>query len=206
MTHNQTVFVIDDDPALRDSLRWLIESLQHPVKTFESAQEFLDNYEPDSSGCLLLDVRLPGMSGLQLQKKLNEMQADFPVIIITGHGDVPMAVRALQAGAMHFLEKPFRDQELLDCVQEALELDANNRDHQIVRQSILDHIEKLTPREHEIMKDIVRGNTNKEIGENHGISVKTVEVHRTRVMSKMEAHSLPELVRMVLTVEPEEQS
>ncbi len=128
MTHNQTVFVIDDDPALRDSLRWLIESLQHPVKTFESAQEFLDNYEPGSSGCLLLDVRLPGMSGLQLQKKLNEMQADFPVIIITGHGDVPMAVRALQAGAMHFLEKPFRDQELLDCVQEALELDASNRD------------------------------------------------------------------------------
>ena len=204
MTHNQTVYVIDDDPALRDSLRWLIESLQHPVETFESAQEFLDSYKPGSSGCLLLDVRLPGMSGLQLQKKLNEMQADFPVIIITGHGDVPMAVRALQAGAMHFLEKPFRDQELLDCVQEALELDARNRNQQTVRQTIMDHIEKLTPREYEIMKDIVQGNTNKAIGENHGISVKTVEVHRTRVMSKMEAGSLPELVRMVLTVEPGE--
>ncbi|HHJ16362.1 MAG TPA: response regulator transcription factor [Gammaproteobacteria bacterium] len=204
MTQNQTVFVIDDDPAVRDSLRWLIESLQHPVETFESAQDFLDNYASDRSGCLLLDVRLPGMSGLQLQSKLKEMQVDIPVIIITGHGDVPMAVRALQAGAMHFLEKPFRDQELLDSVQEALELDQRKRGHQALRQSILDHIEKLTPREYEIMKDIVRGNTNKAIGAKHGISVKTVEVHRTRVMSKMEADSLPELVRMVLTVEPDE--
>jgi len=204
MTHHQTVFVIDDDPALRDSLRWLIESLQYPVETFESAQEFLDSYECGKPGCLLLDVRLPGMSGLQLQKKLNEMQADLPVIIITGHGDVPMAVRALQAGAMHFLEKPFRDQELLDSVQEALELDQRNRGQQALKQSILDHIEKLTPREYEIMKDIVRGQTNRAIGEKHGISVKTVEVHRTRVMSKMQAESLPDLVRMVLAVEPDE--
>ena len=203
MSKTPTVYIIDDDPAVRDSLRWLIESLQHPVETFDSAQAFLDRYEPDMRGCLVLDVRLPGMSGLQLQGKLGEMGCDLPVIIITGHGDIPMAVRALQAGALHFLEKPFRDQEILDHVQEALQVAERRHDSRARKEEIMDRIESLTPREYQIMKDIVRGDTNRVIGEKHDISVKTVEVHRTRVMHKMGAGSLPELVRMVLSVEPD---
>ncbi len=203
MTHTNTVYIVDDDPAVRDSLRWLIESLQHPVETFESAQAFLDNFVPGSIGCLVLDVRLPGMSGLQLQKKLTEDGVDLPIIIITGHGDVPMAVRALQDGAMHFLEKPFRDQEVLDCVQEALENSENKQQSRLQKEEILERVETLTPREYQVMKDIVKGSTNRNIGEKYEISTKTVEIHRTRVMSKMHADSLPGLVRMVLAVEPD---
>jgi FixJ family two-component response regulator len=202
MANATTVFIVDDDPAVRDSLRWLIESLQHPVETFESAQAFLDAYTGDKPGCLVLDVRLPGMSGLQLQKKLQDDGIDLPIIIITGHGDVPMAVRALQAGALHFLEKPFRDQEILDCVQETLELAGNRHSTRLQKDQILGRMETLTPREYQIMKDIVKGYTNKHIGANHDISTKTVEIHRTRVMHKMEADSLPDLVRMALAVEP----
>lgn len=202
MTQTATVYVVDDDPAVRDSLRWLIESLQYPVETFESAQTFLDSYTPVKQGCLVLDVRLPGMSGLQLQKKLSEDGIDLPTVIITGHGDIPMAVRALQAGALHFLEKPFRDQEVLDCVQEALELADSKHAQRVEKEKILVHMETLTPREHEVMKAIVSGATNKGIAERCEISVKTVEVHRTRVMHKMCADSLPELVKMVLRIEP----
>jgi len=203
MAQTATVYIVDDDPAVRDSLRWLIESLKYPVETFESAQTFLDQYTPDAQGCLVLDVRLPGMSGLQLQKKLIDDGVDLPVIIMTGHGDIPMAVRALQAGALHFLEKPFRDQEILDRVQEALELSRNRRESRTRKEEILKRIERLTPREYQIMKDIVKGDTNRSIGEKHDISTKTVEIHRTRVMHKMEADSLPELVKMVLAVEPD---
>ncbi len=204
MSDAGTVFIVDDDPAVRDSLRWLIESLQHPVETFESAQTFLDAYTGDRPGCLVLDVRLPGMSGLQLQKKLQDDGVDLPVIIITGHGDVPMAVRALQTGAVHFLEKPFRDQEILDCVQETLELAGDRRSTQLQNKQITDRMETLTPRECQIMKDIVTGYTNKNIGKKHDISTKTVEIHRTRVMHKMEAETLPDLVRMVLAIEPDD--
>jgi len=204
MTDAGTVFIVDDDPAVRDSLRWLIESLQHPVETFASAQAFLDAYTGDRPGCLVLDVRLPGMSGLQLQKKLRDDGVDLPIIVITGHGDVPMAVRALQAGALHFLEKPFRDQEILDCVQETLELASRRHSTRLQNEQILDRVGTLTPREYQIMQDIVKGYTNKNIGEKHDISTKTVEIHRTRVMHKMEAETLPDLVRMVLAVEPDE--
>ncbi len=203
MTQTATVYIVDDDPAVRDSLRWLIESLKYPVETFDSAQAFLDSYTPAARGCLVLDVRLPGMSGLQLQKKLTEDGIDLPTIIITGHGDVPLAVRALQAGALHFLEKPFREQEVLDCVQEALELADSKHEHRTQKNQILDRIETLTPREYEVMKTVVKGYTNKQIAEEYSISSKTVEIHRTRVMHKMSANSLPELVRMVLTVEPD---
>jgi len=204
MTDAGTVFIVDDDPAVRDSLRWLIESLQHPVETFESAQTFLDAYTGDKPGCLILDVRLPGMSGLQLQKKLDHDGIDLPIIIITGHGDVPMAVRALQAGAAHFLEKPFRDQEILDCVQETLELAGNRHSTRLQNKQITDRMETLTPREYQIMKDIVTGYTNKSIGKKHAISTKTVEIHRTRVMHKMEAETLPDLVRMALVIESDD--
>ncbi len=202
MTDAGTVYIVDDDPAVRDSLRWLIESLQHPVETFESAQTFLDAYTDNSPGCLVLDVRLPGMSGLQLQKKLQDDGFDLPVIIITGHGDVPMAVHALKSGALHFLEKPFRDQEILDCVQETLEFSSNRHATRLQNEKILARMKTLTPREYQIMKDIAKGYTNKGIGEKHDISIKTVEIHRTRVMHKMEAGTLPDLVRMVLAIEP----
>jgi len=204
VTQTATVYVVDDDPAVRDSLRWLIESLQYPVETFGSAQTFLDSYSPVKQGCLVLDVRLPGMSGLQLQKKLSEDGIDLPTVIITGHGDVPLAVRALQAGALHFLEKPFHDQDVLDCVQEALELAGSKHAQRVEKENILAHMETLTPREYEVMKAIVSGATNKGIAERYEISVKTVEVHRTRVMHKMDADSLPELVKMVLRVEPDD--
>ncbi len=198
-----TVYVVDDDPAVRDSLSWLIGSLDYPVETFESAQNFLDNYKTDARGCIVLDVRLPGMSGLQLQKRLLVDGVDLPVIVITGHGDVPMAVQAMQEGAMHFLQKPFREQEVLDCVQEALELDEKNTTKRERIEKIQHCVAKLTPREHQIMKDIVNGLTSKAIGENHDISAKTVDIHRTRVMQKMQAESIPDLVKKVLAVEPD---
>ncbi len=203
MDETLTVFIVDDDPAVRDSLRWLIESLKHPVETFESAKDFLDICTPEIQGCLVLDVRLPGMSGLQLQSRLREQGVEIPIIIITGHGDVPMAVRALQGGALHFLEKPFRDQEVLDCVQEALELASSTHAARIQKHEIQKRVDTLTPREYQIMKEIVKGSTNKNIGQTLEISTKTVEIHRTRVMHKMGADSLPDLVRMVMTIEPE---
>ena len=201
MSSEQTVFIVDDDPAVRDALSWMIGSLQYPVETFDSAQAFLDVYDAEKAGCLVLDVRLPGMSGLQLQQKLNAENIDLPVIIITGHGDVPMAVRAMQAGAVNFFEKPFRDQEVLDCIQDALQQDARPRQNKESNKEVLENINTLTPREKEIMKLMVRGDSNKMIAASCGISVKTVEVHRARIIDKMQARSLPALVRAVLSVE-----
>ncbi len=205
MTETATVYIVDDDPAVRDSLKWLVESLHYKVVTFDNAQSFLDQVDPGCISCLVLDVRLPGMSGLQLQQQLNQDGIEIPVIIITGHGDVPMAVRALQSGAMHFLEKPFREQELLDCIQEAINLSESGNLCRQNKQAINQKMDKLTPREKQIMYDIVDGYTNKAIAEKHDISSKTVEVHRTRVMHKMEADSLPDLVKMVLLVEQDKQ-
>jgi len=201
MSNEQTVFIVDDDPAVRDALSWMIGTLQHPVETFDSAQAFLDAYDSEKSGCLVLDVRLPGMSGLQLQQKLKDENIQLPVIIITGHGDVPMAVRAMQSGALNFFEKPFRDQEVLDCIQEALQQDAHLRENTESNKEVLERINILTPREKELMKLMVNGDANKVIAATCGISVKTVEVHRARIMSKMQARSLPALVRDVMSVE-----
>ncbi len=201
MSNEQTVFIVDDDPAVRDALSWMIGTLQHPVETFESAQAFLDVYDAEKPGCLVLDVRLPGMSGLQLQQKLKEENIQLPVIIITGHGDVPMAVRAMQTGALNFFEKPFRDQEVLDCIQEALQQDAHLRENTESNKEVIERINTLTPREKELMKLMVNGDANKVIATTCGISVKTVEVHRARIMSKMQARSLPALVRDVMSVE-----
>lgn len=196
-----TIFIVDDDPAMRDSLSWLVKTIGYPVETFSSAQHFLDNYQQQTPGCLLLDVRLPGMSGLQLQKKMREEGIKLPVIIISGHGDVPMAVKAMQQGALAFLEKPFRDQELLDNIQVALELDEKIRKKDAANAEILTLVEKLTTREKEVMHLMVKGLTSKVIASDCGISVKTVEIHRARVMEKMQVNSLPELVHMIVNLE-----
>lgn len=196
-----TVFVVDDDEALRSSLKWLLESEGLRVETFASASQFLNDYYPGRAGCLLLDVRMPGMSGLELQEYLQGQQIRIPVIIITGHGDVPMAVRAMKAGAVDFVEKPFDDDKLLSGIRRALQTDLERRTQQAARAEFAMRMAQLTPREHEVMLMVTDGKSNKEIAGELGVSAKTVEAHRARVMEKMEARSLAELVRMVLNSE-----
>ena len=198
MSNQPTVFVVDDDQAMRNSLKWLIESVAMNVETYESADAFIHSYYPGRSGCLLLDVRMPGMSGLELQEYLTTHQIAIPVIIITGHADVPMAVRAMKSGAVDFIEKPFNDELLLESIRHALVLDEKQRDMQSQRAEIATRLARLTPREHEVMVMVTNGRANKEIASSLGVSAKTVEAHRARVMEKMEAGSLAELVRMAL--------
>ena len=198
-TSNQTVYVVDDDPALRDALSLLMQSVRQPVETFDSAQAFLDAFDPARRGCLVLDIRMPGMSGLDLQSRLKELGSTLPVVIITGHGDVPMAVRALKEGAMDFLEKPFNDQVLLDCVKRALELNARQSDQAERRSNVEARLALLTPRERQVLELVVAGRSNKEMAAELGVSQKTIEAHRAKVMEKTEARSLSELMRMILT-------
>jgi RNA polymerase sigma factor (sigma-70 family) len=198
MSNKPTVFIVDDDQAIRNSLKWLIESVAMEVKTFESANAFIKNYYPGRSGCLLLDVRMPGMSGLELQEYLAEQRITIPVIIITGHGDVPMAIRAMKAGAVDFIEKPFNDELLLESIRHALLLDEQQRDKQAHKAEIATRLARLTPREHEVMAMVTAGKANKEIASALGVSAKTVEAHRARVMEKMQASSLADLVRMAM--------
>lgn len=197
-TMDETIFVIDDDQAVRDSLRWLLESVGHKVETFASAQEFLDRIDASCSGCLLLDVRMPGMSGIELQSILRERGYYMPIIIITGHGDVPLAVRAMKAGALEFIEKPFNDQLLLDKVQGCLAHAQSERDDQQAKSDFIRRLERLTRREREVLEAVIRGNPNKIVADQLGISVKTVEIHRSRVMEKMSAGSLAELVTLCI--------
>ncbi len=198
MSKTETVFVVDDDQAMRKSLKWLIESVGMKVESYASAVEFIRNYYPGRSGCLLLDVRMPGMSGLDLQEQFIRQNIKIPIIIITGHGDVPMAVRAMKAGAVDFIEKPFNDEFLLDSIRRALALDVQQRTFQAQRAEIAARLAHLTPREHEVMEMVTNGKSNKEIANQLGVSTKTVEAHRARVMEKMEASALAELVRMVM--------
>jgi FixJ family two-component response regulator len=193
-----TVFVVDDDDAVRTSLRLLLKSVGLPVETYASAQEFLDGYDGDRAGCLVLDIRMPGMSGLELQQRLTDMHAILPVVFITGHGDVPMAVEAMQHGAVDFIQKPFRDQDLIDRINQALEKDRDNRAGLRERDTILHRIEQLTPREREVLDLVTKGKANKVIAGDLGVSQRTVEIHRARVMEKMAASSLAHLVRMVI--------
>jgi two-component system, LuxR family, response regulator FixJ len=195
-----TIFVVDDDAAVRDALKLLLRSVGHAVETFGSAQEFLDAYGEDRAGCLVLDIRMPGMSGLELQQKLNEKHSILPIIFITGHGDVPMAVEAMQAGAVDFIQKPFRDQDLIDRINQALEKDSSNRAALGERNDIRRRLETLTPREREVLDLVVHGKANKVIAGDLKLSQRTVEIHRARVMEKMQASSLAHLVRMVLEV------
>ena len=196
-----TVFIVDDDEAVRNSLRLLVKSIGLNAVILGSAQEFLASYDPMQPGCLVLDVRMPGMSGLELQQQLNLRGAVIPVIFITGHGDIPMAVEAMQQGAFDFLQKPFRDQDLIDRVQKALERDRKNRADLGERRRIRERRDSLTPREREVLALVTSGKANKVMAADLGLSQRTVEIHRARVMEKMGASSLAQLVRMVMDLE-----
>jgi two-component system response regulator FixJ len=191
-----TVFIVDDDQAVARSLRWLIESVRLKVETFASAQAFLDGYDAAKPGCLVLDVRMPGMSGIELQERLTAQRIRVPIIFITGHGDVQMAVRAVQAGAFDFIEKPFNDQDLLDRMQRAISFDSERRERDTQRAQLGALFTSLTPREREVMDLVVEGMSNKAVANTLGLSAKTVEVHRAKVMEKMNARSVSDLVRM----------
>jgi two-component system response regulator FixJ len=199
---SQTVFVVDDDDAVRNSLRLLLKSAGIATEVAASAQEFLANYDTAHPGCLVLDVRMPGMSGLEMQHELNMRGATIPVIFITGHGDIPMAVEAMQHGAFDFLQKPFRDQELLDRVQRGLARDTEYRARLRQTDVIRERLASLSPREREVLDLVSRGKANKMVAGDLGVSQRTVEIHRAHVMQKMDAGSLAELVRMMMTVAP----
>lgn len=197
-TDKPTVFIVDDDEPVRDSLRMLMRSVGLNAETFSGAAEFLQAYDGDRPGCLVLDIRMPGMSGMELQERLNELHAIIPVIFITGHGDVPMAVKAIQHGAADFIQKPFRDQDLLDRINKAIEQDTSNRAQLLETRDIEERLGNLTPREKEVLDLIVDGRPNKVIAADLDVSQRTVEIHRARVMDKMRASSLAHLVRMVM--------
>ena len=201
MTPEPTVFVIDDDKAVRHFLRGLIASVNLRVEAFTSAQEFLAAYRSSSPGCLLLDIRMPGMSGLELQQELSVRGIDLPVIVLTGHGNVQVAVHAMKAGAVDFIEKPFNNELLLDRVQKAVAKSVDTYENRIKRDEILNRRKLLTPRERQVLDLVVAGESNKGIARHLHISEKTVEIHRANVMGKMQAKSLADLVKMVSTLE-----
>jgi two-component system, LuxR family, response regulator FixJ len=196
-----TVYVVDDDEGVRNSLRFLLKSVGLTARTLSSAREFLETYRPRQPGCVVLDVRMPGMSGLELQQQLNLRGAIIPLIFITGHGDIPMAVDAMQHGAFDFLQKPFRDQDLIDRIQRALERDARNRASLNQHDRIRERFATLTPREREVLALMTRGKPNKVMAAELGVSQRTVEIHRARVMEKTGAASLAQLVRMAMDLE-----
>ncbi len=198
-----TVFIVDDDAGVRSSIRLLLRSVGIAATPMASGQEFLAAFDPDQPGCLVLDIRMPQMSGMELQQQLNLRGAILPVIFITGHGDVPMAVEAMQHGAFDFLQKPFRDQDLIDRIQKALARDRENRAALQQHDEIRARLDSLTPREREVLELMVQGRQNKVMAGDLGLSQRTVEIHRAHVMEKMGASSVAQLVRMVLdTREP----
>lgn len=192
----QIVFVIDDDASMRDAVSRLLNAVGLTVQTFASAREFLAGKLPDVPGCAVLDVRLPGLSGLDLQREMVERGIHIPVIFITGHGDIPMSVQAMKAGAVEFLTKPFRDQDLLDAVRSGIQLDRQGRKERAELAELRDGLRQLTPREREVMSLVVAGLLNKQIALRLGTSEKTIKIHRSHVMQKMRADSLADLVRM----------
>lgn len=197
MTGNaSTVFVIDDDPSIRESVGSLLRADGHDVRLFESARDFLAETRPSAPGCLVLDVRLPGESGLEFQRALPGLGLDLPIVFITGHGDIPMSVTAMKAGAIEFLTKPFRDQDLLDAVQRGIELDRERRAESVMSAQLQERYATLTPRERQVMALVSAGMLNKQIAADLQLSEITVKVHRAKVMSKMQAKTLPDLVRI----------
>jgi RNA polymerase sigma factor (sigma-70 family) len=195
------VMVVDDDAGVRNAMRSLLKSVGITCTLFASAQEFLDAYQPSQRGCLVLDIRMPGMSGMELQQQLNIRGAVIPVIFMSGHADIPMAVEAMQHGAFDFLQKPFRDQDLLDRIQRAIVRDTEMRQSLGEHARIKSHLESLTPREREVLDLMTQGKQNKVVGQELGVSPRTIEIHRARVMEKMGAHSVAELVRMMLDLQ-----
>lgn len=195
-TDNGIVYVVDDDKSVCRALARLIRSIGLAVETFQSATAFLDYTMPDRPGCLVLDIRLPGLSGLDLQAALHQSAREVPIVFITGYGDVPTSVRAMKGGAFDFLQKPFNDQELLDCVQRALVRSREQRADRAERTELQRRYDSLTPREREVLALILSGKINKQIAGDLGIAEKTIKVHRGRVMEKMQASSVADLVRM----------
>ena len=193
---SQVVFVVDDDASMRDAISRLLNAVGLTVQTFASAREFLNRRLPDVPGCVVLDVRLPGLSGLDLQREMVEKGIHIPVVFITGHGDIPMSVQAMKAGAVEFLTKPFRDQDLLDAVRSGILLDRKEREERAELAELRDCVRQLTQREQEVMWLVVSGLLNKQIALQLGTSEKTIKIHRSQVMRKMRANSLADLVRM----------
>ena len=196
--NERVVFIVDDNTAIRDSVRWLVQQVGLKPKTFNSAQEFLNSYNPDIRGCLVLDIRMPGMSGLELQDKLAKLESKLPIIIITGHGDIPITVRAMKAGAYEFLQKPFNDQSLLDAIQGGLdkyeEIWRLDDKRKLANQSL----SSLTPREREVLELLRQGKSNKLIARELNLSVRTVEGHRANLVEKIETKSLGQLIELVI--------
>jgi two-component system, LuxR family, response regulator FixJ len=193
-----TVFIVDDDPAVRQALTVLVRSMRLRTEAYESAQQFLDAFDVMRPGCLLLDVRMPGISGLELLERLCQHEARLPAIVMSAYGDVPMVVRAMKAGALNFLEKPCRDQTLWEAIQEGLKWDAANRQHAALRAKMRRRLERLTDGEKDVLQLLIEGKSNKTIAAELNLSVRTIEVRRAKLMRKMKAESLAELIRLTL--------
>jgi two-component system response regulator FixJ len=194
------VYVVDDDDGMRRALSLLLSTVGYETAAFARPSEFLAHLRPDDPGCLVLDIRMPEISGLKVQQQLNRMGCMLPIIFITGHGDVPMAVQAMKAGAFEFIQKPFRDQDLLDKINDALRHDAGNRKGLARRTEVLNRLESLTPRERQVMDLVVDGGANKVIAIDLGLSERTVEIHRAKVMEKMSARSVAHLVKLHMMI------
>jgi len=198
MTDCETIFIVDDDESVRHSLQWFLEALPNKILTFASAEIFLDKVEAGSCGCLILDVRMPGIDGLELQRRLNQLQSTLPIIMLTGHGDVPMAVNAMSEGAFDFIQKPFDGPYLLDKLQQALAISRLNCQQRQQKESLLKQLSNLTRREREVMALVTEGLQNKVIAHQLGIVLRTVEVHRHNLMEKLTVRSVCELVKIKL--------
>jgi FixJ family two-component response regulator len=197
-----TVFIVDDDPAVRQALMALVRSMRLRAETYESAQQFLDAFDAARPGCVLLDVRMPGISGLRLLEQFNREEIPLPAIVMSAYGDVPMVVRAMKAGALNFLEKPCRDQQLWEAIQEAIKWDADHRERIALRTQVHHRLQRLTPGEHDVLALLINGNPNRTIASKLNLSVRTIEVRRAKIMDKMKAESLAELVRLTLSADP----
>jgi two-component system, LuxR family, response regulator FixJ len=200
MTDKQTIVIVDDDSAVRDSMRALIESAGYTVKVYESAKEFLKEPPPPGS-CLITDIRMPEMDGLELQEEINKRGMDLPLVVMTGHGDVPLAVRAMKAGALDFVEKPFDDEMMLASVRRALQIGHHQRNRNAEAKAAQDLIAQLTPRERNVLEKLVAGRSNKVAAYELGISPRTIEIHRANIMDKMHARSLSEVVRIAIAAD-----
>jgi two-component system, LuxR family, response regulator FixJ len=198
MTTEATVYLVEDDDAVRDSLQMVLESVGHKVASYSRADAFLEDFSTEMAGCMVLDIRMPGMNGMELQRQLNNRNSILPIIFVTGHGDVPMAVEAMQRGAVDFVQKPYREEELLSKIQQAITADAENRADLEEKHKIAERLGELTPREKQVMDLMIEGKANKVIAYDLDISQRTVEIHRARVMEKMGVRSLAHLVRMVM--------